>query len=893
MPSRLTRLSALFPILPALALCLCGTTRVAAAASVSSSSGGAGAVVEQVIYISAGGILRETTDAHVRLYLQENASVCQGPVAVDADKLIVWIAEAGTGDLVTKRASVTVYRERTGPDTEAASDGPSPELVRLSSVAGIVIEGKVDLAGPQDFSTRFAVRAEAFRQHDSTKAARPTTEIQLSAEEVEGLGQREDGRLAVTLIGNAEVRYRELVLHADVIRLRARYEEEADRRATVESIYAQGAVDLWRGGDTILAEAIYLDLETEEGLALRARVRAYDASRDVSVQFYGDVVREMSRYSFRVEGRGYVSTSAFEKPHYRVEGRRVRFVVEPLERLPAGERPSADAAAAPEAYRQMVLTSRHNVLYLGSVPLFYWPYIRKDVAGGAFLLQRLDVGHRGTWGSFAKAKWDLYDLGIYNNDWSRFLLRTDVYSKRGTGVGGDFSYRLPQRFGFLRGYYINDTAREDDDGLLVPRSSRGEFTWRHREFLPDKFRLDLELGYLSDEQFLLTYDRDEFDDAKDRETRAFLKRSEDNTLFTAQLKERVNDFETVVERQSAGYHIIGEPLFDTPVLLTGHSEIARLQLLPDRNLNLPSNDPVTRWNTDAEFSLPFGVGPVRIDPFVWSSLGIFSRQAADEDGIGRGAGAYGARLAGNWYRTYDAVCDALAINGLRHVITPTIEYRNLLLVTRGPEHFVQHDDIDALDPAHRTTLGLRNRLQTYREIDGSRRRVDFFTLDTDYHLHHRQTGADRGRDDFAEVGVRWSLNRHIEIASEDNRYNTDSARIDALNGEVALSYWRPVRVLLGHQYYVDVTDPTEPTHSISSLRLIHRPDHSRWQTEIKTTYDFQSRRRAGTQRDPAALGTGLFLTRFLEGWEVRIGAEFNQGRANETRFSINIVPPGR
>ncbi len=871
----------------------------------------------QVIHVEAQEVVRWQEGDASLLYLRGGARIYQGTDRIVGPRLLAWFEEAleqgrSAGALEVYAETSSILRRE-----KATTRIDQPTLFRLVSSEGITLRAQELLSGDAPVMDEFLLRALAFRRGKSPPerlAQALPRHIRPSAEEMTFTELTAEGG-TMALRGNAQIISRDLSLRADAVRLRIRFREPGFQSMEIESIYAEGVVDLRREREHITAEAIYLDLRTEEGLALNARVRVYDPEREIPLQFCADVVRELSRYRFVVEGRGYFTTSKFAVPHYRIEGAEIEMVRGPgIDRLREGKKLEEKARArepsdrrlvprsepllrrvVPEAPEGLVVSSRNNIFYIESIPIFYWPYVAKDVRAGAFLIRRAQVGGSSNLGNFLKAEWNLYDLGIYFNEWnewSELTLRTDGFSSRGLGLGLDFEYEGASRFGFARTYYIHDTADEDDRGLPTPRDDRGEVTLRHREFLPGGWRADLEIGYLSDRRFLRTYDREEFDEAKDRETRLFLSRTSSNTMLTAQAQERLNDFQNYVERYSLAYHVIGQRPFGTPLLWTSHSDLSRLELRTDRALGLADPGHLVRLDTAHELSVPIQLGPVRTDPFAWGDLTAFSEQAGDEDSVLRGAAAFGVRAATNFYRTYDARSNMFRVDRLRHFITPTAEYTNRWEVTRSPAHFVQHDEIDALDEQHRARFGIRNRLQTYRFIEGKRQPVDFVNLDVDYALHLSDTGAERGLDDYVEASARWRVTEQVHIATEDNRFNTEDGRLEELSGEIALNLWQPLRISLIHKYFLDLTEVGEPSHSISSLRVAYQPWFSRWRVEASTAYDFRARRRLGDTKDPNRLGSGLYFTRELEGWEVTVGVEFNQGRADETILAFNVSPPG-
>ena len=846
-----------------------------------------------VIRLAARRIVHRHAETETVFDLVEEAGIFQNGVSLRAPRLRVWMRTDETAGAA--RAVLDVYYEAGAVFVRNAVEETTvrPGILRLASETGLAIDGRIRSPAPEAPLEDFVRRAERFRvkgpsavadsgsTQESMAHLRPSAEEMLVEDFAAGKGA------TITLYGNAEILVEGMTLRADVMRFRVAPSPDDPDTFSLESVSAEGAVELVHEGGRVLARNVTFDVRTGQGVARDARVRVFFPERDAALQFGGEAVRVLNEYRFRIEGRGFATTSEMAEPHYRVQANTIDIVRKP----PPSDEEAGEPSGEPPLRARV--TARGNFLFIESLPVFWWPYISKDISSTGMLLRRLDVGHKETWGTFGRATWSLGDLAWWRTDWADPRLRTDFYSDRGAGIGLNLDYRTPRRRGVVRSYYINDYAREDDRNLPVPRNRRSELTLLHREMLPENFRLDLELGWLSDRRFLRTYDRDELDEGKDRETAAFLRRAHDNFLFTAQAKSSLNDFDNSVERMGTSFHFIGEPLFNGPAIFTGHADVSRLRLRTDDALGLPNQDPVTRFDSLLEMSLPFSPGRgLRLDPFVEGTYTAWSRQAA-AGGNNRATGAYGVRAASNFSRTFDAENEFLDVNRIRHVVTPTVEHKNVFSVTRGPGYFVQHDEIDARDAMHRTAVGLRNRLQTYRAINGERRAVDFVTLDTDYYFHHRDTGADRGLDDFLEWSASWRVTEYLTLLSNDNRYNTETGRLDTAHGEVELHLLPPVRVLAGHLYFVDVTDPALPRHSISTLRIVHQPKYSRWRTEFKTAYDFQPHRRPGDLRDAAKLGTGLYLTRHLEGWEVTLGAAFNEGRANETTFSIQVRPPGR
>jgi hypothetical protein len=872
---------------------------------------------KSVIRISAGSLLRWQQDGKTLLDLQGNANLFQGNSRITSPRLLVWFSESAQGG--GKVGILDVYAENGTTLLEEGKQSAldEPGLIRLVASSGLVLSGERSVSGEPPVADPFRLRAMALHGDTAAGAAEGGVtellgEMHPSAERT-AVTDLSDAGATVTLLGNAAVFTDDMTLLADILRVRIRFGAPHYGSPRMQNIYAEGSVDFRRGDVHITCDALYLDGVTEQGLAVGARVRTHEPTLHLPIQFVAEAIREQSLYRFTTEGKGYITTSTLAEPNLKVESPEIQIVIgaeAPREQEKAAAAPlEAQPETQPEAAaarRSLVVSARDVTAYVEDFPVFYWPYVAKDLRTGTFLLKGADLGSASYFGSFVKLQWDLYDLGIYHNDWSDLTLRTDAFSERGLGCGLNFDYKDDARHGFARAYYIRDSAQWDDADLPVPQRDRGELTLRDREMLGDGWKADLELGYLSDRRFLYTYDRRSLDEDMDRETEAFLSHVSENTMFTAQTTRQINNFQNVLEQDSVTYHIIGEPIGDTGLLWTTHNDLAEMRMTYDHATGLANPDWVDRLDTAHEVSYPFQLGCIRAEPFLWGGLTGYNAGANDEGASLRAATAYGARASANFYRTFDTQSSLFGVDRLRHILTPTVEYGNLCYVSQDPSHYVQNDEIDALDEAHFVTFGLLNRLQTYRQTDAGRKRVDLLTADVKYHVlisgdainsvRGNPLSADQGispyTGDFLETSMRWIVNENIELSSDDDVYNTDKKRLEALNGALTLNYWKPVKVTLSQMYYLDPTDTDGPWHNISMITFSYQPRRSRWSVDVRWSYDFLAENEPGQLRSPRSLGSAVYLTRTMEGWDFSIGAEFNQGAGNGTSVMFRITPPG-
>lgn len=870
---------------------------------------------EESIRITSASLVRWQEGDETVLDLIGGVRIVQGTTVVSAPRLLGWFREATrngrrVGVLEVYAAKGTVLTRQGDPP----QDMSKAVMFRLTTLNGMTLDAAAMWAGDRPADDAFRREAAAFRKDEQAQplpeGIGPLGTLRVGAEAI-SLAEKTDQGAVLSLRGNAEVRGAgrksedDFIVQADTIRLRVIFRNGDRNDQTPESLYAEGAVDVRRGAQRLTADELYMDLIAETGIARKARLRTTLSAGRFPVQIYAETLREYSRDRFSAEEGGYFTMSPFAEPHYRLEAKSIDAVVGPGEHRVRRARaespdqtpavPEGDDAAAAKPARMsdsIVVSSHSNTFYAGDVPVGWWPYLAKDVTSGTFFLAKAEVGSSSNLGFFARTGWDLYDLGLYANDWSTMVLLADWYARRGFGSGMQYGYNLPGRTGAARVYYIDDTATDDDGTLPVEKRDRGEITWRHRETIDDLWRADFEAGYLSDRRYLRTYYPSEYDGGKDHETGVFVTRREDNSLFTAMARERVNDFQNMADKETVGYHRVGEPLFDTPLIWTTHSEVGRVRNRTDDALNVQDPNGIGRLDTAHEVSLPFLTGPVKFDPYVWGDLTGYTRQADDDASSVRAASAVGVRAATNFYRSYDTQSELFGVDRLRHIVTPKAELRDTWGVSKDPSNYIQNDEIDAVEQGTYADLGVRNRWQTYRNVGGRRTMIDLLTVDVDYIRNFQgRNSLVRTTQDYVQVGSIWRATDELTLSSEDNRYNTDMGRIDAVNGSVALDYWQPLRLGFTQKYYRDLYDAANPEHNVSIASAAWQPRWSRWKIEGNISYDFLYTKQPGDSKSNL-LGAGLVFTRQLDQWSLMISAAFNQGLSNETTFSVMLLPPG-
>ncbi len=840
------------------------------------------------------------------LILEEGVSILQGDQQLTCNEAVIWFDEAEarrTGlaalDLFARGGVRLIERARTVETRES-------RYLRMESSVSLV-QRVTPLRPPEEtprgelWQSALRIRRGAFPSEpgkalpkkEPTRTSVPA--IILHADDRVLMKQTEDFSVW-TLRGNATGVFGEHRIEADLIRVWTSRPQVPPAREPppVERAYAEGAVMYRTGEATLTADALYLDFSTNKGIAIGARFRTREPESGIPVVFFAPELRQVDKRDFEA-APAYFTTCEFGVPHYKLKSTRASLV--------EGRRP-AEKDEDERKDTSLVLSAWHNILYLDIVPIFYWPYAAKDVKKEGFVISSLRSGHSSEFGTHVLTEWDLYQLGLYRNDWSELTLELDYYERLGLGTGLDLEYELENGFGLLDTYYIKDRQEFDEEDRPIRKDDRGRALWRHRQYLPWDVRLDAEVSWLSDVNFLETYVEDEFEEGKDQETILYLRRLDGRAAYTLLVQDRINSFHNVVERlPEIGLDIIGASFLNGAVAWTSRNSLVRLQQNFSELTAPPDPHHVVRADSFNEFSLPLEIGFVQADPFVGLQGSAFSDTAGGDDSRYRSAEWYGARAAADFYQEFNWHNGLLDVNRVRHIVTPRVEYRRTFHLTDGPEKFIQHDitdpadlttdpdEIDSLDREHVLSFGLDNRLQTKRRSGSVVKSVDFLILDLDYNLRPGSRGANRGVSDLVEADFEWKISNNLRLKSIGNEYNVTDHRWEVAHGALSATFLPPWEFTYEHQY-VDVPRERGPDESISALRAAYGPKRSRWKIELETRYDFAARKTSPDRKNPKQLGSRLAFSRKLHRWLVVFAIELKEGREEDTIVTLMIQPEG-
>ena len=217
------------------------------------------------------------------------------------------------------------------------------------------------------------------------------------------------------------------------------------------AVQAQGNISIQRENYLWRGEQVQYNLRSREIITgpFRAGFPPFFTGGDELASAPGEGTNRV--YSAK---NGYFTTDDIQNPSYRLRAEKLRII------------PGQSLVA-------------HNAtLYLGHLPIFYFPYLHRRLDGipNNFTFT---PGYRSAYGGFLRSayNWSL-------NDYLSGAIHLDGFQKRGVGIGPEIRYNAGEfGQGTLGGYYIHDLEPGSDPAGAPIKDDRNRITFSHRATL--------------------------------------------------------------------------------------------------------------------------------------------------------------------------------------------------------------------------------------------------------------------------------------------------------------------------------------------------------------------------------------------------------------------------
>ncbi|MBL6919407.1 MAG: LPS-assembly protein LptD [Puniceicoccaceae bacterium] len=449
---------------------------------------------------------------------------------------------------------------------------------------------------------------------------------------------------------------------------------------------------------------------------------------------------------------------------------------------------------------------------IGRIPFFYLPSYRHYFSGAPYLLD-INAGSDGDLGYYLQTT-TLFPI----TSWLRAGANLDYYSKRGllAGPTAQYVYNSSNQsiVGALSTGAIKDKGSQaerdvDTFGRQI-RSRRNFMQWRHKHHIGERFTSTASASYWSDSDVIRDFRDDIFDENQRPDNFTEATYMGENWILSAFARFRPNNFQLVQERApEVRFDLLPIPLLDTGAY--HRASASYLQLNEDFDRNAPN---ITVEGESDRFDLTYRIErPVlltnwlTLTPLAGARLTQYENQQIDplflgqlpvtvDDSFRREIYELGFDLEARAYASYPTLNKAWRIDGLRHLIRPTLRYRyfsdpedvngiaaidrQVFDLKRPLLDLSDLRNVDQIAQSHLVRLGLENLFQTRAEAYGSRTLAELnFYQDIIFEKNLRYDGDED--DVFNATWVELVLNPapwlKFDLAS---RFKTESFTLEEL-----------------------------------------------------------------------------------------------------------------
>lgn len=529
------------------------------------------------------------------------------------------------------------------------------------------------------------------------------------------------------------------------------------------------------------------------------------------------------------------------------------------------------------------ISGQNGRLGLGSQRLF--PVPKFDQPLGDMMMPSITgrAGYRRNLGGYL-------DLGLRVPVLPGIDLGADLgeYTARGPIAGPSGSYRYDAGGQDVTGSFDSGVISDRGDrgldilGRPVP-GNRGFFDWSHQQTIGEHLTLTGEFNWWKDSAVLRDFHPNRFYPVQQPDS--FLKGAYagDNCYLDLFTRLAPNNFEAVQER-------LPELRFDLVPTAIGGGFYERFgagfaALEEDALISGPT---LRSDRFDTFYSIDRPILPAEwlsITPVAGGRLTYYDKAVGGRKDYTRWLGEVGVDAQLRACGTFDYHNSLWGIDGLRHLVTPTLSYRYVPEIDRGQAYIppvdrrvfatdlepIELDDmrnIDDLHGAHVLRLGLNNILQTRDAGYGSRDLVAF-NLASDLNIS-TEPGQHRWSDLYNEISLTPAPWLRFSLF---DRLSTRTLGLHEFNSRLELSdhEWWAARLSSAYlqnqieQYFV------EYDHRINEV----------WKGLVRVRYDALARR---WNELTFGLRQNLRNT-----WSMRYEVSWNHGQQREASFGLSVM----
>jgi LPS-assembly protein len=382
------------------------------------------------------------------------------------------------------------------------------------------------------------------------------------------------------------------------------------------------------------------------------------------------------------------------------------------------------------------LEAHHATLYVGGVPVFYFPYYSRNIGPHANNFNFIP-GYRSSWGPFL-----LGNYHFYMGDALEGTAHVDYRGRRGPGLGPDLNYHLGRwGDGTLKYYYMYDQDPGTDGGDPNINKNRQRVYFGYQSNPATNLSVKALVQYQTDTNIVREFFEGDYRADVQPATYLEVNRFWQNFSVDTYVQPQVNNFLDTIERlpevQLNGQR---QQLWETPVYYESVTSAGYYRHAYGKTNGVYDglDYEAPRMDTYQKLLLPYTFFDwLNVTPRVggrYTYYGATTGPGATTDDVSRWVFDTGAEVSTKASRLWpEAQNDFFQVDGLRHIVEPSVNYAyipnpNVYGTNLVPQFdyvlpslrllpitMPDYNSIDSIEGENVFRFGLRNKFQTKRE----------------------------------------------------------------------------------------------------------------------------------------------------------------------------------
>ena len=362
------------------------------------------------------------------------------------------------------------------------------------------------------------------------------------------------------------------------------------------------------------------------------------------------------------------------------------------------------------------IISKHAVFWLGPIPVFYWPYYKRDLSEHSIFSFRVMQNDILGFAFLTKYKFFAGEHVI-----AKALV--DYYEKRGLGIGIESKILYDKSTTKVESYFIDDSEfdpnrSEDEAG----NQGRYHVHLTNSSSFSNKTTAKLNMTYYSDLDFYDDFFPDKFDQDIQPDNRLRINHSSEGSSLGMNLRLKLNDFHNVLERLPEFYFDLHQTsLGETNFYFLSSNRLAYLN--QDFNTSDNTHDTTRFYSRNLITYAKKYFGWLSISPqiqldTIWYSTSrktstydvetevlnseteeleiITTTSILEEEASSllRVAPSFSLSFSTSLFKVFQSDSNMFDFNKYRHILTPSISYVYTPKSNEDNENIFQFDEID-------------------------------------------------------------------------------------------------------------------------------------------------------------------------------------------------------